>query len=371
MKKIAIIGGGIIGMTLANYLDPQKFDITVYDEGLGQATKASAGIISPWLSKRRNKKWYQLAREGAALFPKLVKDFQLTEDIYRQSGTVILRPAAALADLAHLAEERKQTAPEIGEITMLSAVQTAKFLPLLKETPSLFISGGGRLDGPAYLNHLQKRAETKGVTFCSQRAHFRQLNQGWEIVTNSEKKSVDFLALTPGPHLKELLATLNLSVDIRPQKGQLLVFETPFTNSQQWPVAMLDGEADLIPFNQGKILLGATHENEQAWDLEETVSAFQQLTSGTAPFLKEAEQLFKQPMHYRVGTRAYTSDFAPFFGPLPEMPHLVVASGLGSSGLTTGPFIGYQLAEYFNTGVFKGELYQKPLSQYVKNNPSL
>ena len=67
----------------------------------------------PWLSKRRNKKWYQLAREGAALFPKLVKDFQLTEDIYRQSGTVILRPAAALADLAHLAEERKQTAPEI------------------------------------------------------------------------------------------------------------------------------------------------------------------------------------------------------------------------------------------------------------------
>ena len=160
-------------------------------------------------------------------------------------------------------------------------------------------------------------------------------------------------------------------MDIRPQKGQLLVFETPFTNSQQWPVAMLDGEADLIPFNQGKILLGATHENEQAWDLEETVSAFQQLTSGTAPFLKEADQLFKQPMHYRVGTRAYTSDFAPFFGPLPELPHLVVASGLGSSGLTTGPFIGYQLAEYFNTGAFKGELYQKPLSQYVKNNRSL
>lgn len=76
-------------------------------------------------------------------------------------------------------------------------------------------------------------------------------------------------------------------------------------------------------------------------------------------------------MHYRVGTRAYTSDFAPFFGPLPELPHLVVASGLGSSGLTTGPFIGYQLAEYFNTGAFKGELYQKPLSQYVKNNRSL
>ena len=48
------------------------------------------------------------------------------------------------------------------------------------------------------------------------------------------------------------------------------------------------------------------------------------------------------------------------------MPHLVVASGLGSSGLTTGPFIGYQLAEYFNTGVFKGELYQNHLVNMLK-----
>ena len=51
------------------------------------------------------------------------------------------------------------------------------------------------------------------------------------------------------------------------------------------------------------------------------------------------------------------------------MPHLVVASGLGSSGLTTGPFIGYQLAEYFNTGVFKGELYQNHLVNMLKTTP--
>ena len=55
MKKIAIIGGGIIGMTLANYLDTDKFDISLFDDEKNQATKASAGIISPWLSKRRKK----------------------------------------------------------------------------------------------------------------------------------------------------------------------------------------------------------------------------------------------------------------------------------------------------------------------------
>ncbi len=68
MQKIAIIGGGAIGITFTNYLDTTKYDVTLFDDESGQATKASAGIISPWLSKRRNKRWYRLARDGAAFF---------------------------------------------------------------------------------------------------------------------------------------------------------------------------------------------------------------------------------------------------------------------------------------------------------------
>ncbi|MFZ1604102.1 MAG: NAD(P)-binding protein, partial [Enterococcus aquimarinus] len=31
MKKIAIIGGGIVGLTLANYLESTQFTINLYD----------------------------------------------------------------------------------------------------------------------------------------------------------------------------------------------------------------------------------------------------------------------------------------------------------------------------------------------------
>lgn len=74
---------------------------------------------------------------------------------------------------------------------------------------------------------------------------------------------------------------------------------------------MLDGEADLIPFNDGKILLGATHENEQGWDLTPTNEAFLQLAEQTKAFV-QPEKLLSQPYQLQVGTRAYTSDFAPF-----------------------------------------------------------
>lgn len=111
MKKIAIIGGGIIGMTLANYLDTDKFDISLFDDEKNQATKASAGIISPWLSKRRNKKWYQLAKDGAAFFEKMKNDFELTEDVYEKCGTLFLRQKLDLIELEKLAIERKKKLP--------------------------------------------------------------------------------------------------------------------------------------------------------------------------------------------------------------------------------------------------------------------
>ncbi|MDN6508625.1 MAG: FAD-binding oxidoreductase, partial [Tetragenococcus halophilus] len=68
----------------------------------------------------------------------------------------------------------------------------------------------------------------------------------------------------------------------------------------------------------------------------------------------------------RVGTRAYTSDFAPFFGSFPDDPTLFIASGLGSSGLTTGPYIGYLLAKYFNEGNWSTKDYQKTLDNYIQ-----
>ena len=54
-------------MTLANYLDPQNLTLPFMMKGSAKRLKRALGLF-PLAIKRRNKKWYQLAREGAALF---------------------------------------------------------------------------------------------------------------------------------------------------------------------------------------------------------------------------------------------------------------------------------------------------------------
>ena len=110
------------------------------------------------------------------------------------------------------------------------------------------------------------------------------------------------------PHL---LTPLGYEVDVRPQKGQLLVLDTDFP-SKDWPVIMPRGEGDIIPLRHGEILIGATHENEGGFDLTVDTETTQPLIDN---LIRLVPQLKGTPIKtVRVGTRAYTSDFLPFFG---------------------------------------------------------
>src|SRR5699024_9155486 len=60
-----------------------------------------------------------------------------------------------------------------------------------------------------------------------------------------------------------------------------------------------------------------------------------------------------------VGVLPFTKTHLPVFGPLPNFEGLIIADGLGASGLSTAPFIGKQLAKKIS-----GETINVPFSDY-------
>ena len=99
------------------------------------------------------------------------------------------------------------------------------------------------------------------------------------------------------------------------------------------------------------------------FDLTVDEPLLQQMEEAALPYYPALAEATKRGE--RVGIRAYTSDFSPFFGQVPGLAGAYVASGLGSSGLTTGPIIGYHLAQLVQDKELTLDPENYPIANYV------
>lgn len=365
MAKIAVIGGGIVGATTAFFLSQATNNkITVFDQSRGQATSASAGIISPWLSKRRNQKWYRLANAGASLYPQLVQAARLDQGAYQEVGTIITRKTNQSQDeLWQLAQTRQQTAPQMKHIEQLSANQINERLPFLElnqATTGVFVSGGARVDGHQLVKQLLARAH---VNLISKKATLSQTSS--QVLVN--KQSFDQIVIAAGAGVTDLISELKLNLQVRPQKGQLIeLVDDQLNLTGDMPVLMPEGERDFIPTGSHQLIIGATHENERGFDLKPSKVVIDDLLrSGQSLIPSLTETMITR---VRVGTRAYTNDFAPFFGQLKPFKNIWIGSGLGSSGLTTGPAIGKMLAQAISGQQVNFASFSLPVEHYLASS---
>ena len=362
MKKVAIVGAGIVGATAAYYLSKEAdVEVTVFDHGYGQATKAAAGIISPWFSKRRNKAWYKMARLGADFYVDLLADLEKTGqkvDFYQRSGVFLLKKDdSKLEELYDLALQRRDESPLIGELAIFDQAAASSLFPGLKGFERLlYASGGARVDGQLLVSRLLDASQVKVV---KKEVSLTPLLSGYQI----DNQMFDQVILSTGAWLGHILEPLGYEVDVRPQKGQLRDYQVE-QDMGAYPVVMPEGEWDLIPFPGGKLSLGATHENDMGFDLTVDENLLDQMVVAASPFYPALAEAISSGE--RVGIRAYTSDFSLFFGQVPALSGVYTASGLGSSGLTTGPIIGYHLAQMVQgrSGVLDPADY--PTERYIK-----
>lgn len=106
---------------------------------------------------------------------------------------------------------------------------------------------------------------------------------------------------------------------------------------------MPPGSKYLLSQDDNRFVIGSTHEDKIDFDYRVTAAAVHEILDqglAIAPDLAEATIL-----ETRVGFRPYTPGFLPVIGELPGYQDVLLANGLGSSGLTMGPYLGQQLAK--------------------------
>ncbi len=354
MKKFIVIGAGILGASTAYHLAKAGAAVTIVDrKDPGQATDAAAGIICPWLSQRRNKAWYALAKGGAAyyhsLIPQLEKDGE-TETGYKQVGAVSLHTdAKKLQQMQERALKRREAAPEIGNVRQMTEEETAALFPPLEENiASVHVSGAARVNGRALRDALLRSAEKYDAVFVEGTAELIYQAAGdvteiTGVTVNDQSHYADAVIVTAGAWAAELLTPIGIELQVSGQKAQIIHLQLEDTNTAEWPVVMPPTNQYILAFDKGQIVVGATHEDDVEGDLRVTANGVHHVLDkalAIAPGL--ADSTFKE---VRVGFRPFTPGFLPIIGEVPHTKDLFLANGLGASGLTVGPYLGAQLAK--------------------------
>lgn len=350
MKSYIIVGAGILGASTAYHLAKAGAEVTVVDrQDPGQATDAAAGIVCPWLSQRRNKVWYRLAKGGAKYYPSIIRQLEAdgeSETGYKRVGAISIHTDEnKLQKMVERAEKRREDAPEIGELTLLTSEETRHRFPLLSEEYlAVHVSGAARVDGRLLRDALLNGAKKHGASFLQGDATLLNDNQRIKgVKIGKEVVRADGVIVTAGAWAKELFQPLGINFLVSSQKAQILHLEAGGGETDEWPVVMPPNDQYLLAFPEGRVVAGATHENDVGFDHRVTAGGLHEILHKAievAPGIGEGTVL-----ETRVGFRPFTPGFLPVFGAMPGLEDVWVANGLGASGLTVGPYLGSELAK--------------------------
>lgn len=351
MKNVIVIGSGIAGASAAYELTKKGLNVTVIDRNeIGQATQASAGIISPWAAQRRNKDWYTLVRLGAKAYPSLMEElaeFRVQPSAYKKVGSIHLFDKQERLEAAiERVKNRKVDAPEIGKLTSISAKEVEDILPFVQQDTfqGLLIEGGARVDGRAIQQTLLKASSKLGAQMIQGDARLlikKDSIQGVQL--NNQTLSADAIVVATGAWMDDIFHPYNIMFDVRPQKAQLIHLHMHTVDTSNLPVIMPPNNQYMLPSEDHRMIIGATHETDAGFDTRVTAGGMSEVLSKAltiAPGLSTSKFL-----EARVGLRPFCGNSLPVFGQIQQITGLYGINGLGASGLTMGPFIGKQIAK--------------------------
>ncbi|SMX24637.1 D-amino acid dehydrogenase [Boseongicola aestuarii] len=366
MKKIAVIGAGVTGVTTAYSLMNRGFDVTVFDQNRyaamdtsfangGQLSASNAEVWNRWSTVFKGMKW--MFKRGAPLLvnPKpswhkysWMAEFVANIPHYRQNTIDTVRLAIAARELLRTTAAKEGFAFDIEERGILHIYNTKKEYDHATEVNALLAEGGLTREAvtpedikklePAiksdfyggyytasdatgdihlYSRGLSEACRKKGVNF-----HFNadvteitQKDCGHVVAWKDSKKlrheaAFDGIVVCAGVGSRKFGKILGDRINVYPVKGYSITVKLDDEESQAaapW-VSLLDDEAKVVTSRLGKDrfrVAGTAEFNGYNWDIRD---------DRVRPLVKWVEDVFPD---------VQTEHAVPWAGLRPMMPNMV------------------------------------------------
>ena len=349
---VIIVGGGVIGCSIAYQLAKQGISATVLERGQfgSGASGATAGVIGPlWHVDPNHKAVFDLGMRSLELFPELASELAEAGVNPEFQHRGILKVAFNQAQVDEL-KQNLTWQSELGlGVRWLEAPEIRELEPEVGDglLGGVFSPSEGCISGQRLVDALVHAATGLGAVFLEETEVIGLETSGHRVVgvrTLTDSYRCGHTVLAAGPWTGVPGRWLSQALPISPIKGQRILLRKPgFLPS--CPVRSFEGY--VVPQADGSLLVAATRE-EGVFDVRITASAIRQLMATAIalfPALEDASFVGA-----RAGVRPGSPDGIPIMGPLPEWEGISMACGHDHVGVMLSPGSAELMARYIFTG---------------------
>jgi glycine/D-amino acid oxidase-like deaminating enzyme len=384
--KVVVIGGGVVGCSVAYHLAKFGWKDTILlerDQLTSGTTWHAAGLVS------------QLGPTAA-----VTKIRKYTLDLYKElekkvdhSAGLRLNGALSIAENQGRWQELKRQATTAQlynvDVQILDKEKINKDFPIINTKDvigGIFMPGDGAADPVGVTNVLAKAAKLEGAQIFEKSPVEKILTKNGKIAgvrVNGQEIECEYIVLASGMWSRQIGEKAGVSIPLYPAEHFYIITEPIENLSKTLPTIRDFDNSTYIKEDAGKILVGIFEgKSIPAFDKTNKVpedfsfGEFQENFEHFEPYLNAAVKRF--PILETAGIRkffsgpeSFTPDTNSLLGEVPEIKNFFVCCGLNSIGIGSGGGVGKATAEWMMTGHINEDIFNYDIKRFQKFHSQL
>ena len=361
--KVVIVGGGVVGCSIAYHLAKLGWtDIVLLEQNLlaGGTTWHAAGLIG---RLRTTNSMTKINKYSAELYASLEKETGHSIG-WKQVGSLIVgRSEERMKQLHRTAAMAEWFGVEVQIISPKSAQEKWPLLRVDDTLGAAWLPHDGKLIPKELALALAKGAQQRGVTIFENVTVTNVLTKNGRatgVQVGEEFIKADFVVLAGGMWTRELGLRCGVTIPLYPVEHHYVVSNPIPGAFDELPVGR---DPDLCIYFRGEgdaVMLGAFQAHSKAWQVNQVPEKF------SFQLLEPDWEKFSEPLasgKHRIpaltnsgfakfvnGPESFTPDNNFILGEAPELRNLFVAAGFNSVGIASAGGAGKYLAEWMIDG---------------------